>query len=89
MTLCLQRYAIWPGGAFALNATHAIGLYGEVQIGWAPWDFRPLGIGAAYIKQGETIASRVLANGAPIFLFGPSDPTFTEGLIVGQTVCLL
>jgi len=64
-------------------------LYGELYTGWAPWDFRPLGIGLAYITKGLTTTQRIFnSDGSPFYLFAPDEPGFTEGVMVGNTVYL-
>lgn len=81
-TDCRMRYAIWPGDAFAVNDTHAVVLYGELYCGYAPFDFRGLGVGVGYIRVGSTQIDRELqADGSPLYVFGADEPTFTEGVL--------
>lgn len=89
-TDCLQRYAIWPGDAWEYNRTHALVLYGELFTGWAPFDFRPIGVGAAWILRDDpSTARRVFAApNEPAFIWNATEPTFTEGVRWGSQVYL-
>lgn len=90
-TDCVQRYAIWPGDAFEYNDTHALVLYGELFTGWAPFDFRPIGVGVAWIlRQKPNVAQRIFVadQDVPLFLWNATEPIFTEGIQWGAYVYL-
>lgn len=84
-TDCASRIAIWPGDVIPLGDRSAMVFYEQLFIGVAPYDFRHLGTGLARVREGATVAARVMnERGDPVFTFRGAEPNFFRAVAVEE-----